>query len=171
MPVDPNPATEAGTRRESMRVAVILAIALLSTPCLARRQDKAEVFSAAQLHSKFAELDAQSKSPGSGGATLGDYGSHMIKLSQRTASGGAEVHGHFDDIIIVEEGRATLITGGELLNAHTVSGGEATGSDIRNGNTQSISAGDVVHIPAGQPHRLVIIPGTTFHALVIKVKE
>jgi mannose-6-phosphate isomerase-like protein (cupin superfamily) len=154
-----------------MRFVAILVISLFGSSCAAQSLDKAEVFTAAQIHSQFAALVSNSRVTGSGGITLGDYGSHQIKLSQRTVSGGAEMHEHFDDIIIVEQGGASLITGGTLMNAHVAASGETTGSDIRNGTTQLISAGDVVHIPAGQPHRLVIAPGTTFQALVIKVKE
>jgi mannose-6-phosphate isomerase-like protein (cupin superfamily) len=157
--------------RTTMKMAIALMIISLSASCLAQSAGKADVFSASQLHDKFAELAPKTKVSGSSGATLGDYGSHAIKLSERTISGGAEVHSHFDDIMMVVEGKATLITGGELINAHTETGGEATGSGIRNGTTQVISAGDVVHVPAGTPHQIVIAPGTTYQALVIKIKE
>jgi uncharacterized RmlC-like cupin family protein len=64
-----------------------------------------------------------------------------------------------------------IITGGDLIDAHAGSNGESTGSGIRNGITQRIATGDIVHIPAGTPHQLLIAPGTAYSALVIKVKE
>jgi quercetin dioxygenase-like cupin family protein len=36
---------------------------------------------------------------------------------------------------------------------------------------QTISVGDIVHIPAGIPHQLIIAPGTAYSSLVVKVKE
>ncbi len=102
---------------------------------------------------------------------MGAYGTHALMLSQRTANGAAEIHAHFDDVMMVMEGKATLITGGEVIDPHAGSNGETTGSGIRNGIIQNIAAGDLVHIPAGTPHQLLIASGITYSALVIKVKE
>jgi mannose-6-phosphate isomerase-like protein (cupin superfamily) len=154
-----------------MKISLALAIISLGTSCMAQSAGKAEVFTAAQLHQELTDLNPQASAKGSSGATLGDYGSHAIKLSDRTASGGAEVHAHFDDIMMVMKGSATLITGGEVMNPLAATDGETTGTAIRNGTVQQIAAGDVVHIPAGTPHQLVIPPGTTYQALVIKLKE
>ena len=154
-----------------MKIALALGIISLNTSCLAQSAGKAAVFTAAQLHQELTALDSQASAKGSSGAILGDYGSHAIKLSDRTASGGAEIHAHFDDIMMVMKGNATLITGGEVVNPQRATDGETTGTAIRDGTVQQIAAGDVVHIPAGTPHQLVIPPGTTYQALVIKLKE
>jgi mannose-6-phosphate isomerase-like protein (cupin superfamily) len=92
-------------------------------------------------------------------------------LSERTTSGGAEAHAHFDDIMIVLAGKATIFTGGTLVEAHVGANGEASGSGIRDGIAKVIEVGDVVHVPAGTPHQLVIDAGGPYSALVIKVKE
>ena len=154
-----------------MRLAFAIALSILCLPCVAQSSGKVEVFPAAQIHGQFAQLAQDAKAKGSSGATLGDYGSHSLKLNERTASGGAEIHAHFDDVILVTEGKATLITGGEVVDPHAGSNGETTGSAIRNGTVQSILAGDLVHIPAGTPHQLLIAAGTKYSALVIKVRE
>ncbi len=73
-----------------MRLTVILTIAALSTACCAQTHPKAEVFSGQAMTSQLAGLVQAAKASGGGGATLGDYQSHAIKLSVRTASGGAE---------------------------------------------------------------------------------
>jgi mannose-6-phosphate isomerase-like protein (cupin superfamily) len=154
-----------------MKLATAIALTFLAIPCTAQSPDNAEVFSAANVQGQLVQLAQQVKDKGSSGSTLGEYGTHAIKLSERTVSGGAEIHAHFDDVMIVMEGKATLITGGELIDSHVGSNGESTGSGIRNGITKSIGTGDIVHVPAGVPHQLLIAPGTTYSALVIKVKE
>lgn len=154
-----------------MKLALTMIFTVFSVPCIAQSAPKAEVFSSAQIQGQLVQLTQQAKTSGSSGSTLGDYGTHALKLSERTASGGAEIHAHFDDVMLVIEGKAQLITGGEIIDAHNGANGETTGSGIRNGTAQSIAAGDLVHIPAGTPHQLIISPGTTYSALVIKVKE
>jgi mannose-6-phosphate isomerase-like protein (cupin superfamily) len=146
-------------------------LAIFALPCAAQSSGKAEVFPSAELQVQLTRLAQQAKAGGSGGSTLGDYGTHAIKLSERTASGGAEIHAHFDDVMLVMDGTAELITGGELVGMHNGANGETTASGIRNGTSQHIGPGDLIHIPAGVPHQLIIAPGTIYSALVIKVKE
>jgi hypothetical protein len=66
---------------------------------------------------------------------------------------------------------ATLITGGTVPNPKTHAEGETQGSGIENGETRTIAKGDVINIPAGRPHQVVIAPGGEFSAIVVKVKE
>ena len=132
---------------------------------------KADYFSARDIQKQLADLAPKAQSSGSSGSTLGDYTSHQLKLSVRTASGGAEIHAHYDDVFVVTQGQAILTTGGTVENAKTGNDGETQGTAIQNGSTQVISTGDVVHIPAGTPHQLKISPGTLFSTIVVKVRE
>lgn len=154
-----------------MKLAFAIGLIVFSLPCVAQSPGKADVFSSAQIRSQLDQLAQQAGNKGTGSATLADYGALAIKLSERTISGGAEIHTHLDDVMVVTEGKATLVTGGDLIESHTVSDGEIAGTGIRNGVTQSIATGDVIHIPAGTPHQLLIAPGTAYSALVIKVKQ
>jgi mannose-6-phosphate isomerase-like protein (cupin superfamily) len=154
-----------------MKLASVLAIAALVLPCCAHAQSSAEVFSGKDVTSQLSALVQKAKPSGSSGATLGDYNSHAIKLSVRTASGGAEVHAHYDDIFFVTQGEATLITGGTMVDPITDSQGETKGTRIQNGKSQVIAKGDVVHIPAGVPHQLILAPGSVYGSIVIKVRE
>jgi quercetin dioxygenase-like cupin family protein len=132
---------------------------------------KADYFSAQDIQKQLADLAPKAQSSGSSGSTLGDYTTHQLKLSVRTASGGAEIHAHYDDVFVVTQGQATLTTGGTVENAKTGNDGETQGTGIQDGSTQVISAGDVVHIPAGTPHQLKIASGTLFSTIVVKVRE
>jgi mannose-6-phosphate isomerase-like protein (cupin superfamily) len=150
----------------------ICALALLGLAAHAQNSEKkADYFSAQDVQKQLADLAAKSQSAGSGGATLGDYGSHKIQLSVRTTSGGAEIHSHYDDVFVVQKGHATLTTGGTIVDAKTSPDGETKGSSIQDGHVQEISAGDVVNIPAGTPHQLKIADGVVFSTIVVKVKE
>jgi mannose-6-phosphate isomerase-like protein (cupin superfamily) len=156
--------------------AQLFAVATLAffmlSPCAdAQSTAGAQVYSGKDVAQQLEQLVQKAKASGSSGATLGDFTSHAIKLSVRTTSGGAEVHAHYDDIFFVTGGSATLITGGHVLNAKTGADGETKGSGIEGGTRQEIHKGDVVHIPAGTPHQLLIAPGATYGSIVIKVKE
>ncbi|HYK35953.1 hypothetical protein [Alloacidobacterium sp.] len=132
---------------------------------------RADYFPAQDVQKQLTDLVSKSQASGSGGATLGDYGSHKIQLSVRTTSGGAEIHGHYDDIFVVKQGHATLTTGGSIIDAKTSPDGETKGSGIQDGHVQEIAAGDVVNIPAGTPHQLKIPEGVLFSTIVVKVRE
>lgn len=78
---------------------------------------------------------------------MGDYGSHALNLSLRGESGGAEVHAHFDDVMVVLDGSATLVTGGTVVDARTEGNGEEKGTAIKDGITHKVMKGDILHIP------------------------
>jgi mannose-6-phosphate isomerase-like protein (cupin superfamily) len=156
---------------EAMKLLSIFVVAGFLVPLYASAKDKAEVFSGKSVASQLQALAQTAEASASGGATLGDYGSHAIKLSVRITSGGAEVHAHYDDVFVVTEGTATLVTGGTVLDANPGEDGETKGSGIQNGTSHTIVKGDIVHVPAGTPHRLIIAPGVVFGAVVVKVKE
>lgn len=144
---------------------------LLAVPALAQSSSKAQVFTAQKLRKENTALIQQAQQSGSSGVTLGNYSTHKLMLSDRTKSGGAEIHAHFDDILIIAGGGATLITGGSIPSSHTDGDGETKGKRIENGKSQIISKGEIVHIPAGTPHQLLITPGTIFSAFVVKIHE
>ncbi|MGA7109400.1 MAG: hypothetical protein WBV28_18925 [Terracidiphilus sp.] len=144
---------------------------VISSSATAQSAGKAEVFSSRQVQDQLATLAQHAMDTGSAGVTLADYGSHKLQISVRTSSGGAEIHAHFDDVMIVQQGTATLITGGTLVDPKTSADGETKGTAIQGGQSQTIAPGDVITVNAGVPHQLVIPPGTTYSALVIKVKE
>ena len=154
-----------------MKLLIAVASAVLAIPSIGQTQQAPQIFSARDIESQLASLTQAAKTTGSGGAVLGKYPSHTIQLSVRTSSGGAEVHAHYDDILVVNQGRATLITGGTVESAKAGSDGETRGKSIKNGQSQTIGKDAIAHIPAGTPHQLVIAPGTTFSAIVVKVRE
>jgi mannose-6-phosphate isomerase-like protein (cupin superfamily) len=154
-----------------MRLIAVLAMAGLVIPSFAQEVNKVDVYSNDAITSQLSALVQAATRSGSGGATLAKYPSHSIMLSVRSESGGAEVHAHYDDIFVVTGGKATLITGGNVIQAKTDKDGETRGSGIENGRSETIAKGDVVHIPAGTPHQLRILPGDVYSSIVVKVRE
>jgi mannose-6-phosphate isomerase-like protein (cupin superfamily) len=155
-----------------MKFIAWIAAAALALPAVAQSSgNTAEVFSSHDAQSQLAALALKAKASGSSGFTFGDYGSHILMLSVRAADGKAEVHAHYDDVMVVTEGSATLITGGTVVDPQTEKKGETKGSGIRDGKSQTVTVGDILHIPAGVPHQFLVASGTTYSAFVVKVKE
>jgi mannose-6-phosphate isomerase-like protein (cupin superfamily) len=123
------------------------------------------------VQARIDSLIPEAKRRGSVGLTLVDYGTYQIQLSVRAASGGAEVHAHWDDVMMVEEGNATLVTEGRVVDAKTDPNGETHGARIEGGKRQALAEGDMVTVRAGTPHQILLAPGTTYGAMVVKIRE
>lgn len=150
---------------------VILATLGLAIPAATLTGDKTQVIAASELQAQLAQLVPLAKTKGSSGSTMLTTGNLALKLSVRTTSGGAEIHAKYDDLMIVEQGSATLITGGAVVSPQTGSDGETHGPSIADGLSRTITVGDIVVVPAGVPHQLLIPPGTIYSAMVAKIKE
>lgn len=94
------------------------------------------------------------------GAVLFDASDkYMVHASHRDKAGVVEVHEKDADIIYVLEGSATLVTGGEIVGGKIIAPGEIRGTDVKGGETRTISKGDVIIVPAGTPHWFKEVPG------------
>ncbi|MCI0392022.1 MAG: heme-binding protein [Acidobacteria bacterium] len=94
------------------------------------------------------------------GAVLFDNSNkYMVHASHRDKAGVVEVHEQDADIIYVLEGRATFVTGGEIVGGKTIAPGEIRGTDVKGGETRTIGKGDVIIVPAGTPHWFKEVPG------------
>jgi len=159
-----------------MRGVIVAAIGSFLT-CMAGAQmtsvshASSVVFPEHDLHQQIARLIPEAQEKGSSGATLADYGSYRLQLSVRTKSGGAEVHAHWDDVMMVKQGHATLITGGTVIGGESKGNGETLGTKIEGGERHPLGPGDVFTIRAGTPHQTVVEPGTVYAAVVVKIHE
>jgi glc operon protein GlcG len=91
---------------------------------------------------------------------------YMVHASRRDRSGMAEVHLKDADIIYVQEGAATLVTGGTVVDPKNVASDEIRGAQISGGETRQISKGDVIIVPAGTPHWFKEVPGPMTYYVV-----
>jgi len=136
------------------------------------QKTKVDHLSQAQLEETAKSLrDKARAGSGSAATTFQEYGPDKTMLSVRTKSGGAEVHAEYADFFVILHGHATLLNGGKMVDGQTKSPGETLGKGLEGSDRVEINAGDVVHIPPGVPHQLLLNPGETLEYLVIKVKE
>jgi mannose-6-phosphate isomerase-like protein (cupin superfamily) len=113
------------------------------------------------------------KADASGLATqiLKKYTTDYTQLAFRSQSGKAELHEKFADFYMVLEGKATLVSGGEMVHGATTAAGEIRGESIKGGSQTQIKKGDVVHVPANLPHQLLLSKGDTLKYFIVKVQE
>ncbi len=94
---------------------------------------------------------------------------YMIHASRPEKPGIGEVHTLDTDIIYVQEGSATFVTGGTLVDGKTIEPHEIRGASIQGGETREIRKGDVIVVPNNTPHwfKSVDAPMTYY---VVKVR-
>lgn len=94
---------------------------------------------------------------------------YMVHTSRRDKAGVAEVHVKDADIIYVQEGSATFVTGGTVIDPKPIAPDEIRGKEITGGETQTITKGDVIIVPAGTPHWFKEVP-TPMTYYVVKAR-
>lgn len=102
-------------------------------------------------------------------SALGDRGAYSLLAVRRERSGEVEEHAALDDIFVVQEGAATVRYGGTLSGDRETAPNERRGGELRGFDTRHLTAGDLMVIPAGIPHQVVLEPGASFTYLVVKV--
>jgi mannose-6-phosphate isomerase-like protein (cupin superfamily) len=101
---------------------------------------------------------------------LADFPNDLFMLSHREADGIAELHETQADVFFVQSGSASLLVGGTMVGGETVEPHEKRNGKIEGGVRKQLSAGDVVRIPAGVPHQILLEGAKEFTYFVIKVK-
>jgi mannose-6-phosphate isomerase-like protein (cupin superfamily) len=98
-----------------------------------------------------------------------DFGDHLLEISHRDSNGRAELHKVKADVMVIQSGSATLLTGGEVIDPVSTGENEIQGTGIKGGVRREISVGDVIEIPAGVPHQFFLKPGTQITYVIVKV--
>ena len=100
------------------------------------------------------------------GQPLLENGTFKIHTSRRDGAGQAEVHLGETDILYVQDGEATLVTGGAMVDGKETVPGEIRGPSIDGGTSRTIRKGDVVVVPKGTPHWFKDVPGPITYYVV-----
>ncbi len=133
-----------------------------------------DYLSAQQIAMKAKDLTTQAAAAAGGiaGVTLEKYNGHLTMLTVRVKSGVGEFHKRDNDIFIVLDGDATVLTGGMLVDPKAAaSPDEIVGTRVEGGVAHVLHKGDTLHIPANTPHQTMVAPGKTFTYYVIKIAE
>lgn len=134
----------------------------------------AQAAPAAPAKLSSAEIDRMLASPQRGTATgtlpTGPEGPKVLMI-RRTASGEAEVHDELDDVFVVRSGRATVTVGGTVAGNRQTGPGEWRGGTITGGTDFALASGDVLRIPAGLPHQVILPAGGDFSYFAFKYRK
>jgi mannose-6-phosphate isomerase-like protein (cupin superfamily) len=130
----------------------------------------------------YAALPAVAQAPADGGVTLWvkgvppggitekkDFGDHAFQIGHREENGRAEIHMTKADVMVIQSGAATLITGGEAIDKVSTGSNEFQGSGIKGGVSHNLTAGDILEIPPGVPHQFLVPKGGQVTYFVTKV--
>jgi mannose-6-phosphate isomerase-like protein (cupin superfamily) len=130
-----------------------------------------DVYSQDDLMGMEKKLKEKTDASGLATQTIKKYSTDYSMLAFRTQSGKAELHEKFADFYVVVDGKATLVSGGKMVNGATTAPGEVRGDSIQDGKETKLKKGDIVHIPADIPHQLILTKGDTFQYFIVKVQE
>jgi mannose-6-phosphate isomerase-like protein (cupin superfamily) len=99
---------------------------------------------------------------------LGKFPNSRALIVHREGDGVVEIHETESEYFVVESGEATLVLGGSVVNLTTESPSEKRGTALNGAEKIPLSTGDVVHIPRGIPHQVMVAGGKQFTYLVVK---
>jgi len=137
-------ATSADEDRELALIGAEAAANAAAGAANGHSADGARFFPAEAVERKFAE-----------GGLLLDSAGYKIDAGRREGPGEVEYHENTVDVMHVVAGRATVVTGGEMRDAHEVAPGELRAASVEGGKAHELTEGDVLAIPNGVPHQFV----------------
>lgn len=103
--------------------------------------------------------------------TMGTYKGHSIYLVLRRKTGAAELHETESDLQIGVRGKATFVVGGELVNPQRLPRKQVHGSSIKDGTSYPLAPGDLIHVPPGIPHQIIVEPDQPYIYILVKLDE
>lgn len=145
----------------AMRATALLLALAFAMP--AGAQDAPHHVAAKDLTGKVATLK-----DGLVTATLPTGPGALVLIARRDRTGEAEVHANFADHFVVQKGSATVLVGGTIRGDRETAPGERRGGVITGATAYAVGPGDVVWIPAGLPHQVVVPAGGDFTYLISK---
>ena len=99
-----------------------------------------------------------------------DQGAQYV-YNRRTTPTHVEAHAEWDDVVVFHQGSGSVYYGGEWRDSQGIYTGERRGGSLANPHALAVGPGDVVRIPAGEPHRIVPIGHDTLVYVVVKVRR
>jgi mannose-6-phosphate isomerase-like protein (cupin superfamily) len=147
----------------------LLVLLLAALPLVAADVPGFGHWKAAELKSRGTKLAGKLNATKVAAERIGTFGNHFMMVAHREGSGRAELHDTQADIFVAQEGEATLVYGGRIVEPKSTGPGETEGSSIEGGSRITLAPGDMVHIPARVAHQLLLAPGVKFTYAVVKI--
>jgi mannose-6-phosphate isomerase-like protein (cupin superfamily) len=124
---------------------------------------------------KFISAEAGAKMtganpPGKGQDYIANGPAFNFSLRMRDKPGKVEIHRDWNDEIVIQEGKVLLRYGGTSVNAKEIAPGESFGESMTGGDRVLMKAGDIVTIPAGMAHQM-LIQTPTMRYILFKTKK
>jgi len=141
----------------------LLVLVALAAPLTAQESGGHDYLSAALLD-EYASPDARA-------GRLFEQDNYWAVVAHREPGPGfSESHRDWTDIYFVTSGTAALVVGGSIPNPTEDTPGEVRGTMIEGGTRRTLAEGDVVHIPPGTAHHVIVAPGQQITYLLLKVR-
>jgi quercetin dioxygenase-like cupin family protein len=150
--------TAAGDKIHAMKFPAAAALALASALLIPAAASEAVTFVS---HDKVAAALEK-------GGPLVTASNLLVQGSHRDKAGQVEVHEKETDVIYVQDGEATFVTGGKMIGGKSTRPGQYLGKEIQGGESHRLVKGDVVVVPAGTPHWFKEVPSAVSY-FVVKV--
>jgi mannose-6-phosphate isomerase-like protein (cupin superfamily) len=92
----------------------------------------------------------------------------VVIAAHRQKTGEVEVHDAMNDVFVAHSGRASVLVGGTVEGQRLTTPGEWRGGKITGAQTFQLAPGDVLWIPAGLPHQVIVPKGGEFTYMAFK---
>ena len=153
----------------------LLSIAALAAACgvtmWAADNSGAVFWGVAEMKNRDKELAAKMDETKAGIGNLLTKPTFNAIVFHREGSGQSEAHEKLADFLIVRSGEGAILVGGKSIDAKETAPGETRGKRVEGGTRYKLTPGDVIYIPAGVPHQVIVENGKQLNAMVIKVEE
>ena len=103
------------------------------------------------------------------GHTIGAHPTFQYLEVRRASNGVAEVHDRWIDVMFVQSGKGTWLIGGHVRGSYVESPGEHRGGTIVGASPHPVASGDLLIIPSGTPHQLLLSRGDSLRYITVKV--
>jgi mannose-6-phosphate isomerase-like protein (cupin superfamily) len=90
-------------------------------------------------------------------------------IVRRDSSGEVERHKSMNDIMVARSGTIRILVGGAIEGGRETTPGEWRGGRIVGGTERKLNPGDMLWIPAGVPHQMILPKRASFTYIAIKV--
>jgi mannose-6-phosphate isomerase-like protein (cupin superfamily) len=149
--------------RSAALVAITAGLLSLASAAFAQSAEEGTYVSAAELSAKVAKT-----TDGTALYTVPTGPGAVVLAARRDRDGEVEVHDRLNDEFVAREGHASVRVGGRVEGNRQTAPNEWRGGQITGGRVYQMSPGDVLWIPAGMPHQVLVPTGKSFSYLAFK---